>query len=61
MNQIKTRLKLTVFVLTLLAFVAFVAIFKNMEVLATACVTGLMTTLSTYIWGQTKRPSKADE
>jgi len=32
-----------------------------MEVLGTSCVTGIMTILTTYIWGETKRPSNPND
>jgi len=35
----------------------YVAIFKGMEAVATTCIAGVMTVLSTYIWAETKRPS----
>jgi hypothetical protein len=39
----------------------YVAIFKEMETVATTCIAGVMTVLSTYIWAETKRPSNPKE
>jgi hypothetical protein len=41
----------------ILSILAGYAIFKGMEGVASACVAGLLTILTTYIWGETKRPS----
>ena len=41
----------------LLATIAILAIYKGMESVATTSVAGVLTILSTYIWGETKRPS----
>ncbi|MBI5539806.1 MAG: hypothetical protein HY951_07090 [Bacteroidia bacterium] len=41
----------------ILAALAGLSVFKGMEGLASACVAGIMTILTTYIWGETKRPS----
>jgi len=40
-----------------LGLLAGTAIFKGMDVVASTCVAGILTILSTYIWGETKRPS----
>ena len=40
-----------------LTLLAGCAIFKSMEGVASACIAGIMTILTTYIWGETKRPS----
>lgn len=53
----KTRYKLTMVVLAFLMLTALMAVNKGMDALAGIAVTGVMTTLSTYIWGETKRPS----
>jgi hypothetical protein len=45
----------------LLAAIAILAIYKGMESVATTCVAGVLTILSTYIWGETKRPSNTVE
>jgi hypothetical protein len=51
------RYLLTIIAGIILAALAILSVFKSMEGLATACVAGIMTILSTYIWGETKRPS----
>ncbi len=53
----KTRFKLTVLAALFLGALATFATIHEMEVVATTCIAGLMTILSTYIWAQTKRPS----
>ena len=53
----KTRLKLTFLAALFLAAMAMISTFMGMEVMATTCIAGIMTILSTYIWAQTKRPS----
>ena len=53
-----TRYKLTIIVMVFLALLCIISTFKGMEALAVCCVTGIMTTLSTYVWSQTKRPSQ---
>lgn len=57
MNRSK-RYALTLTAAIFLALLAGVSVFYGMEGLASACVGGIMTTLTTYIWGETKRPSK---
>jgi hypothetical protein len=54
----KTRLSLTLLVLLFLMTTALVAVFKDSSSVATMAVTGVMTTLTSYIWGETKRPSE---
>ena len=44
-----------------LTILAGCAIFKSMEGVASASVAGIMTILTTYIWGETKRPSHHEE
>ena len=51
------RYILTVIAGFILATIAGLSVFKNMEGLASACIAGIMTILTTYIWGETKRPS----
>jgi hypothetical protein len=53
----KTRYKLSMVVLVFLMLTTLMAVIKGMDALAGIAVTGVMTTLSTYIWGETKRPS----
>jgi hypothetical protein len=54
----KTRLKLTVFTALYLGAITLMATIMKLEVIATTSIAGIMTILSAYIWGQTKRPSK---
>lgn len=56
----KTRLSLTLLVLLFLMTTALVAEFKDNSNVATIAVTGVMTTLTSYIWGETKRPSQQE-
>jgi len=42
-----------------LVLLAVLGITKGMEVIATTAIAGILTILSTYIWGETKRPSSA--
>lgn len=56
----KTRFKLTLVVLVFLMVTAIAAVFKEMNSVATMAVTGVMTTLTSYIWGETKRPSTTE-
>ncbi len=51
------RYKLTIITAIVLIMLAGISIFKGLEVMATACVTGIMTILTSYIWGETRRPS----
>jgi len=41
----------------ILAALALLSVLKGMEGLASACVGGILSILTTYIWGETKRPS----
>ena len=41
----------------ILTILAGLSILQTLEAVATACVAGILTILSTYIWGETKRPS----
>ena len=56
----QTRFKLTLLVLVFLMVTAIAAVFKEMNSVATMAVTGVMTTLTSYIWGETKRPSTTE-
>ena len=47
------RYKLTIITAIVLIMLAGISIFKGLEVMATACVTGIMTILTSYIWGET--------
>ena len=42
-----------------LVILAVLSIFKGMDVVATTSIAGILTILSTYIWAETKRPSRA--
>jgi len=56
MTQSK-RLILTIIAGLILSLIAGFAVYRQMETVASACVAGIMAILSTYIWGETKRPS----
>jgi hypothetical protein len=51
------RYLITIIAGIILAVLAGLSVFYRMEGLASACVAGIMTILTTYIWGETKRPS----
>jgi len=51
------RLLLTIIAGLILSLIAGFAVYRQMETVASACVAGIMTILSTYIWGETRRPS----
>jgi hypothetical protein len=51
------RYTLTLIAGIILTLLAGFSIFQTMDAVATACVAGILTILSTYIWGETKRPS----
>lgn len=53
-----TRYLITLLAAAFLAVVVVLSIFKGMESAASTAIAALMTILSTYIWSQTKRPSK---
>lgn len=55
--KLSKRYTVTVAAGIILATLAIVSIFKGMEGVASACVAGILTILTTYIWGETKRPS----
>lgn len=57
----RTRFKLTLGAILFLVLTTYVAMFRNMEAVATTCIAGVMTILSTYIWAETKRPSETKE
>lgn len=57
----RTRLKISIAATMFLVVTTWFAMAKEMETLATTCVAGVMTILSTYIWAETRRPSKAQE
>jgi hypothetical protein len=51
------RYIITIIAGIVLGILAAFAIFKGIEVVAGTCIAGILTILSTYIWGETKRPS----
>jgi hypothetical protein len=51
------RYTITIAAGIILVLLAGLSIFKGMESVASACVAGILTILTTYIWGETKRPS----
>ena len=51
------RLLLTIIAGLILSIIAGFAVYRQMETVASACVAGIMAILSTYIWGETRRPS----
>ncbi len=55
------RYSITIVAGIVLAGLAFLSVLKSMEGLASACVGGILTILTTYIWGETKRPSNTKE
>lgn len=56
-----TRLKITLASAGFLVITTYVSIFQDMEAVATTCIAGVMTILSTYIWAETRRPSNPNE
>lgn len=40
-----------------MVLLAILGITKEMEIVATTAIAGILTILSAYIWGETKRPS----
>ena len=57
----RTRFKLTLGAIVFLVLTTYVAMFRGMEAVASTCIAGVMTILSTYIWAETKRPSEIKE
>jgi hypothetical protein len=55
------RYTITVLAGFILASLALLSVLKGMEGVASACVGGILTILTTYIWGETKRPSNTKE
>lgn len=51
------RFTLTIIAGIILTIIAGFAVYRNMEMTASACVAGIMAILSTYIWGETHRPT----
>ena len=48
---------LTIITGVMLTLLAGFSVYMKMEGVASACVGGIMAILSTYIWGETRRPS----
>ena len=59
-NEMKESKRYTVTIIAgiTLVLLAILGIFKGMEVVATTAIAGILTILSAYIWGETKRPSR---
>ena len=57
----RTRLRISIAAAIILSSLAFISVFKGFESVAMSCIAGILTILSTYIWGETTRPSKEDE
>lgn len=55
--KLSKRYLITIIAGIILSALAVISVMKGMETLASACVAGIMTILTTYIWGETKRPS----
>lgn len=53
------RYVITIVAGIVLAGLSILAILKGMEVVATTSIAGILTILSSYIWAETKRPSRA--
>ncbi len=57
MNK-RTRFKISIFAGIILAILTAYSIHKGAESIGVTAIAGLMTILTTYIWGETTRPSK---
>ena len=55
------RYTITVLAGFILTSLALLSVLKGLEGVASACVGGILTILTTYIWGETKRPSNTKE
>ena len=58
--KLSKRYMITYLAAIFFALLAILSIFKGMETAASSSIAGILTTLSTYIWGETKRPSNTD-
>jgi hypothetical protein len=56
--MISKRLYIAIVTLVFLVITTYVAMSKGQETVATSCIAGVMTLLSTYLWAETKRPTK---
>ena len=54
----RTRYKLTIVAGLILFSLAVFSVKMNAENVAISSIAGIMTILSSYIWGETNRPSK---
>ena len=54
----RTRLKTTIIAGIFLGCLATYATHKEMQTIGVTAIGGFMTILSSYIWGETKRPSR---
>lgn len=57
----RTRYKISIITALYLIIMATLSVFKNMEGVAISSIAGIMTILSSYVWGETKRPSENSE
>jgi len=53
----QTRYKISIGASVFLAMVIILSIFKTTESIGVSAIAAMMTILSSYIWGETKRPS----
>jgi len=53
----QTRLKISISAGVFLAIVVILSVFRMTESIGVTAIAGIMTTLTSYIWGETKRPS----
>lgn len=56
----RTRLRITLYAFIVLMILAFFSTWLELEMVATAAIGGMMTILTSYIWGETRRPSITD-
>jgi hypothetical protein len=56
----RTRYKISLFAGLFLVMIALLSVFKTTETIGASAIAGMMTILTTYIWGETKRPSKQE-
>ena len=53
----RTRYKISIGAGLFMAMVVLLSIFKDTQNIGVTAITAIITILSTYIWGETKRPS----
>jgi hypothetical protein len=53
----RTRYKISIGAGLFMAMVVLLSIFKDAQNIGVTAITAIITILSTYIWGETKRPS----